>query len=131
MNTTLERKFHIRWCCIDPLRPPVILGIGNCENWAREINDLQNPEDSSFWASDETADLVETYHVAGKNSCHGRSLNVPPLCTSDDAVRLSNSPKKVVLPRRPSYLVCEAKGDNKCQWPAYGFFPWECRSTHK
>src|SRR5271170_465283 len=22
MNTTLERKFHIRWCCIDPLRPP-------------------------------------------------------------------------------------------------------------
>src|SRR5271155_2383429 len=31
MNTTLERKFHIRWCCIDPLRPPELSGVSALE----------------------------------------------------------------------------------------------------
>ena len=26
-NTTFKEKIYIRWCCIDPLRPPVLLGI--------------------------------------------------------------------------------------------------------
>src|ERR1700693_6147506 len=27
IHTTFEQKFYIRWCCIDPLRPPDLPGL--------------------------------------------------------------------------------------------------------